>query len=312
MFSLATFLITLRESIEAALIIGILLGYVKKVERRELRKDIWIGTISAIIVSISLGLIFYFILGSFEQYEKIIEGFSMIIAAIILTWVIIWMMKTSKNIKGELEEKIELAISNEHRFGLIILAFISVLREGIETSLFMVGVFATETNIGAIILGGITGIAVSVVLAIAIFWSGQKISLKHFFNITSIVLIIFAAGLFTHGLHELQELGWFGSEDFFLQNVVWDTSSILNDKTIQLGQFLRALIGYQDKPTWLELIAYTVYMIVIIAVIIAIKIPKRKSNVIEDENISVDTEKINSAKINPSVTKLGTNTLEID
>ncbi|MHA1365018.1 MAG: FTR1 family protein, partial [Candidatus Heimdallarchaeota archaeon] len=118
MFSVAGFLITMRESIEAALIIGILLMYLNKVGRKELRKDIWIGTIAALLTSIGIGLLFFFVIGEFEQYEEIIEGFAMIIAAIILTWVIIWMMKTSKNMKGELEDKIELTISKEQRFGL--------------------------------------------------------------------------------------------------------------------------------------------------------------------------------------------------
>jgi len=276
MFSVAGFLITMRESIEAALIIGILLTYLSKVGRKELRKDIWIGTITAILTSIGIGLLFFFVIGEFEQYEEIIEGFAMIIAAIILTWVIIWMMKTSKNLKGELQERIELTISKEQRFGLITLAFVSVVREGIETVLFMVGVVSVESDVWAIIWSSIAGIAVSVVIAVLVFYSGRKINLKYFFNITSIILIIFAAGLFAQGLHEFQEIGWFGSEDFFLQRIVWDTSAILNDKTTELGKFLRALFGYQDKPTWLELIAYTTYAVSVGIIVSLIKFRKKK------------------------------------
>jgi len=286
MFSVAGFLITMRESIEAALIIGILLTYLSKVGQKKLRRDIWLGTIAAIIVSIGAAMLFYFVLGGFEQYEEIIEGFAMVIAALILTWVIIWMMKTGKNIKGELEDRIELTISREKRFGLVFLAFISVLREGIETVLFMVGVVTVETNVWAIIWSSIAGIAVSVVIGIALFWSGQKINLKHFFNITSVILIIFAAGLFAHGIHEFQEIGWFGSENFFFQKVVWDTSAILNDSTMEFGKFLRALVGYQDKPTWLELISYVVYLIGTSIAVILIRRPSRK----EKEEIEEDTE----------------------
>jgi len=276
LFSVAGFLIIMRESIEAALIIGILLTYLTKVGHKELRKDIWLGTIAAILTSVGAAMLFYFVLGGFEQYEEIIEGFAMIIAAIILAWVIIWMLKTGKDMKGKLEDRIELTISKEKRFGLIFLAFISVLREGIETVLFMVGVVTVETNVWAIIWSSIAGIAVSVVIGIALFWSGQKINLKHFFNITSVILIIFAAGLFAHGLHEFQEIGWFGSEDFFLQRIVWDTSTILNDKTMELGKFLRALVGYQDKPTWLELISYVTYVVGASTAIILIRRPGRK------------------------------------
>jgi high-affinity iron transporter len=296
MFSVAGFLITLRESLEAALIIGILLTYLNKIEQKKLKKDIWIGTIAAILVSIGGALLFYFVLGGFEQYENIIEGFAMIIAAAVLTWVIIWMMKTGKDIKGNLEEKINLTISREKRFGLIILAFISVAREGIETALFMVGVIAIEDNVTAIIWSSILGIVISVIIAVAIFWTGQKINLKHFFNITSGILIVFAAGLFAHGLHELQELGWFGSEDFFLQRIVWDTSAILNDKTTELGKFLRALIGYQDKPTWLEIISYSIYVTGVGIAILLIKLPrnnmlkgKPKAIHIQSEDKSIQT-----------------------
>ena len=150
----------------------------------------------------------------------------------------------------------------------------------------MVGVVSVETNVWAIIWSSIAGIAVSVVIGIALFWSGQKINLKHFFNITSVILIIFAAGLFAHGLHEFQEIGWFGSEDFFFQRVVWDTSAILNDKTMELGKFLRALVGYQDKPTWLELISYVTYIIGSSILMIVIKRPgrKEKQEIVEETN----------------------------
>ncbi|NHJ87780.1 MAG: hypothetical protein FK734_20125 [Asgard group archaeon] len=293
MFSVASFLITLRESLEAALIIGILLTYLNKIGQKKNRKDIWIGAAVAILVSIGLALLFYFVLGGFDQYENIIEGLAMIIAAAMLTWVIIWMMKTGKDLKGNLEEKINTTISGEKRFGLIFLAFMAVAREGIETVLFMIGVIAVESNVSSIIWSGILGIAVSIVIAIAIFWSGSKINLKHFFNITSAILIIFAAGLFAHGLHELQEIGWFGSEDFFLQRIVWDTSTILNDSTTELGRFLRTLIGYQDKPTWIELISYIVYVIGVGIAILLIKLP-RKTKLIDSEKAPIKSDDVSN------------------
>ncbi|MHA1461742.1 MAG: FTR1 family iron permease [Candidatus Heimdallarchaeota archaeon] len=288
MFSLASFLITMRETIEAALIIGILLAYVKKVGHRELRRDIWIGTALAILTSIGFALIFYFVLGSFEQYEEIIEGIAMILAALILTWVIIWMMRTSKDFKGKLEDKIEMSIKTEQRFGLFFLAFISVVREGIETVLFMTGVIATESDIFTIIWSSLAGIAVSIIIAVIIFWSGQNIGLKHFFTITSIFLIIFAGGMFAHGLHELQEVGWFGSESFFFQQTVWDTSYILNDKTSEIGKFLRALVGYQDKPTWLELISYVIYMVGVITAVLIITFSKSKTIQVDSSKEQID------------------------
>ena len=143
--------------------------------------------------------------------------------------------------------------------GLIALAFISVLREGIETVIFLTGVEASEETPTGILWSGLIGILVALIIALIIFLSSKKINLKIFFSVTGIFLILFAAGMISHGFHELQELGWFGNENSFLQTIVWDTSSFLNDKTSELGKFLRTLFGYQDQPTWLELLTYFGY-----------------------------------------------------
>lgn len=277
MFSVVSFLITLRETIEAALIIGILLVYVIKIEQKKLRKDIWIGTAAGIIVSIGAAFAFNYLLGGFAQYEEIIEGFSMIFAAILLSWMIIWMRRTGRDMRDKLESRIDQAIRRDQRLGIIILAFISVLREGIETVIFLAGIEATGETPLVIIWSGLFGIVVAVAIAIVLFLSGKRINLKHFFNVTSIVLLIFAAGMLAYGIHELQELGWFGTETHFLQQVVWDTSGILNDKTSELGLFLRALFGYQDKPTWLELIVYVSYYLILTTILVLFnKLDKRK------------------------------------
>ena len=287
MFSVVSFLITLRETIEAALIIGILLVYVIKIEQKKLRKDIWIGTAIGLIVSIGAAFAFNYLLGGFEQYEEIIEGFSMIFAAILLSWMIVWMRRTGRDIQDKLESRIEQSIKSQQRLGIISLAFISVLREGIETVIFLAGIEATGEAPIAILWSGLFGVVVAVIIALVIFLSGKRINMKLFFNITSIVLIIFAAGMLAHGVHELQELGWFGSENHFFQRVVWDTSGVLNDKTTELGLFLRALFGYQDKPTWLELIIYVGYYLVLTAVLVSFnrlnKRKKLKSKVIVEE-----------------------------
>ena len=190
MFSTASFLITLRETIEAALVIGIILTYVIKLRHKKLQRDIWIGTALGIILSVVFGIIFSYILGSFEEYENIIEGFSMILAAILLTWMIIWMSETGKNYQEKLESKIDVSIKNEQRLGLISLAFISVLREGIETVIFLTGVDAVEDAPLDILWSGLIGILVALIIAVIIFVSSKRINLKLFFGITSIFLIL--------------------------------------------------------------------------------------------------------------------------
>ena len=134
-------------------------------------------------------------------------------------------------------------------------------------SLAMASLLATASAVAdnpwIVLWSGLLGIVVALVIALLIFYSGKKINLRLFFLITSIVLIIVAAGMFAHGIHEFQEIGWFGSETHWLQKHVWDMSGILNDKTNELGKFLRALFGYQDKPTWLEIIAYIGYYLIL-------------------------------------------------
>jgi high-affinity iron transporter len=275
MFSVASFLITLRETIEAALVISIILTYVIKVKQNRLKRDIWIGTALGIVISIGFGILFSFVLGSFEDYENIIEGFSMILAAILMTWMIIWMSETGRDYQKNLESKIDVTIRNEQRLGLIALAFISVLREGIETVIFLTGVESVDETPMDILWSGLIGIFVALIFALILFLSSKKINLKLFFSVTGIFLILFAAGMLSHGFHELQDIGWFSNENNFLQTIVWDTSSLLNDKTSELGKFLRTLFGYQDQPTWLEIISYFGYYLLIGVLFLLVKIMKR-------------------------------------
>jgi high-affinity iron transporter len=275
MFSVASFLITLRETIEAALVISIILTYVIKVKQNRLKRDIWIGTALGIVISIGFGILFSFVLGSFEDYENIIEGFSMILAAILMTWMIVWISETGRDYQKNLESKIDVTIRNEQRLGLIALAFISVLREGIETVIFLTGVESVDETPMDILWSGLIGIFVALIFALILFLSSKKINLKLFFSVTGIFLILFAAGMLSHGFHELQDIGWFSNENNFLQTIVWDTSSLLNDKTSELGKFLRTLFGYQDQPTWLEIISYFGYYLLIGVLFLLVKIMKR-------------------------------------
>ncbi|MHA1708010.1 MAG: FTR1 family iron permease [Candidatus Heimdallarchaeaceae archaeon] len=278
MFSVASFLITLRETIEASLIIGILLVYVTKINQKKLKRQIWLGTIMGVVFSAIIAVIFQLVLGGFEQFEQIFEGSIMILVSLLLTWMIVWMMNVGKNIQKNIEGKIEMAIKEQQKYGLFSLALISVLREGIEMVLFLSGVTAVEESYITVLWSGVLGILVAIGIAIGIFYYGKKINLRAFFLITGVILIVIAAGMFTYGVHELQELGFFGPDTHWLQKIVYDISGTLNDETNELGKFLRTLLGYQDKPTWLELIMYISYYLsvgIIIMIIHTIRGRKR-------------------------------------
>ena len=165
-------------------------------------------------------------------------------------------------LKFELEKKTEVVLSNESRYALISLAFISVFREGIETVLFLASV-GTNEGVVAETVGAVTGIVIASLLAVLFFMGTLELNIRKFFNITSVILIFFAAGLFSHGMHEFQELRYFGSENNFWNKVRWDTSGFLNDKDDRLGSFVRSLFGYQDTPSIIELLAYILYWVLI-------------------------------------------------
>ncbi|MFX1514301.1 MAG: FTR1 family protein [Promethearchaeota archaeon] len=261
--SLVAFLITLRETMEAALIVGILLAYLTKTQNDSLKRDVWIGALVAVIVSIIAASFFVVITGGFEgETEILFEGIIMIVAAVILTHMILWMFRNAKDIRNELEDQVNVAISGNRKYAIFSLAFIAVMREGIETVLFIAGITTNEPW-SAVLFSGSIGIIIAIILGIGLFKGSIKLDLSRFFNITSVLLILFAAGLFAQGIHEFQELNWFGASTEMWNEVLWDTSSFLNDKDDGLGSLLRALFGYQDTPTLVELLSYIGYWLVI-------------------------------------------------
>ncbi len=260
-FSVAAFIITLRETIEAALIIGILLAYLTKTQNEELKREVWKGTGIAIALSILGAVLFEILLEGFEgTAETVFEGSVMILAAGVLTWMIIWMFHNAKYLKLELETKVKATISGTNPYGLMLLAFVAVFREGVETVLFLAGI-RSSTERFAVLTGSIVGISIAIILAVQLVRGTVRLDLRQFFNVTSVILILFAAGLFSQGVHEFQELGVFGASTAMWNQPILDLSGILNDKTNALGSLLRSLFGYQDKPTLLEIGAYFLYWI---------------------------------------------------
>ncbi|MHA1990357.1 MAG: FTR1 family iron permease [Candidatus Hodarchaeales archaeon] len=280
LISFSSFVITLRETIEAALIVGIVLAYLTKTNNKNLRKDVWIGVFVAILASVVGAMAFLAIYGGFEgNTERLFEGIVMVLAAVVLTSMILWNFRHAKEIKAHLEDKVQDVISGNKRFAIFSLIFIAVFREGIETVLFLGGINANEPQ-SAILFSGTLGIIIAIIFATVLFQGSLNLNLKTFFNVTSVILILFAAGLLSHGLHEFQELNWFGvygTENAPFWNIaLWDMSSILNDKE-GIGSLLRALVGYQDKPTLLEIIGYIGYIIVVGLIYFRIKITEPDS-----------------------------------
>jgi high-affinity iron transporter len=254
----ASFLITLREGLEAALIVGIVLSVLRKLDRGNRSKPVWLGVGAAALTSIVVGLILSALDVAFEGHgEEIFEGTAMLLAAGVLTWMIFWMQRQGKQVQADLERDVRRAVSAGSAWALFSLAFVAVVREGIETALFMTAA-AFSTTPAQTLIGGLLGLMIAVVLGWLIFAAGKQLNVSAFFRGTSVLLILFAAGLFAHGVHELQEAGLIP----VIVEHVYDINSILDEKGTA-GTFLQALLGYNGNPSLLEMLAYVAYFVVI-------------------------------------------------
>lgn len=266
---LASFLLSLREGLEAALIIGIVLGVLLKLNRTEYNKTVWLGAgiAAAISVFAAVGLNLFGM--KFEgRGEQIFEGIAMLLAAGVLTWMILWMHNSAVNLKSEIEAKTRDAVRGKSNNALFALAFLAVFREGIELSLFLLAAQGTSSPAQTLI-GALTGLAGAAVLGWMLFTSTRKLSLRNFFQVTNILLIIFAAGLVAYGVHEFNEAGIIPS----VIEHVWDINGFVNEKS-ELGLVLKALVGYNGNPSLTEVLAYMLYLGGIIAYVAS-----RKQNV---------------------------------
>ena len=254
----ASFLLSLREGIEAALIIGIVLGALSKFNRSEMTPTVWYGTISALLVSLITGvLLAAFGLSLEGAAEQVFEGVAMLLAASVLTWMIFWMNRQARSIKGELEAGVNRATSIGGTRALFSLAFLAVVREGIELALFLTAA-TFASNPQSTILGTLLGLGVAVLLGWGLFASTLRLDLRRFFQITGFLLILFAAGLVAHGVHEFNEVGWIPA----VVEPIWNLNPIL-DENSTLGSMLQALFGYNGNPSLTEVLAYISYYLAI-------------------------------------------------
>jgi high-affinity iron transporter len=264
-------LITFREALEAALIITIMITYLKKIGKKELTKYSYLGAGVALIFSILLGALlqaFYGGLG--EVSSQLFEGVASLTAVAVLTSMIFWMTKHSKEISGELQTKIDQAISQGEEYSNAPLSFIAVVREGLETVLFLSATYVQDA--AGTLLGALVGAVIVVGISVMLMKGTVNLELGKFFKLTSILLLIFGAGLAGYGIHELMEageglgldFGVLGAKPFDINPPVNPdgTYPLLHEKGI-IGSVLKALVGYDGNPEWLRIIVYLGYWLVI-------------------------------------------------
>jgi high-affinity iron transporter len=264
-------LITFREALEAALIVTIMITYLRKIGKQELNKYSYLGAVAAIISSLIIGVVLQSFYGGLSEVNgQLFEGIASLSAVVVLTSMIFWMSKHSKEIKGELEGKIDQAVSQSEVYSIAVLSFVAVAREGLETVLFLTATFVQD-QIGTII-GALIGISIVLGLSIVLMKSTMNLEISRFFKVTSILLLIFGAGLTGYGIHELIEsgeglgidFGILGEKPFDINPALNSDGSypILHENGV-IGSILKALIGYDGNPEWLRIIFYLGYWIII-------------------------------------------------
>lgn len=266
----ANFLIGLREGLEAALVVGILVAYLVKSGRREQLPLVWAGVGFAVLVSLAAGAALTF--GprglSFEAQEAI-GGTLSIVAVGFVTWMIFWMARTSRSLKGELEGRVDTAIGRGG-WSLVLLAALAVGREGLETALFLWAAAKATGSSTQPLAGGALGLATAIVLGVLIYRGAVRLDLGKFFRWTGLLLVFVAAGVLSYGIHDLQEAGILPG----LDRIAFDVSSTIPPGS-WFGTLLKGTINFSPRTTWLELIAWIAYVVPVLTLFIRTVRPSR-------------------------------------
>src|ERR1700710_2736135 len=255
---LATFVIGLREGLEAALIVGIVAAFLKQRGGSHALRWVWVGVAAALAICLTVGIILQVVSAALPQRQQ--EGLETVIGAVavgMVTYMVVWMRRHSRDLKGQLEAHAGTALATGSARALIAMAFLAVLREGLETAVFLLAAFNASGNGLTAGLGALLGVLVAVGLGYGIYRGGVRINLSRFFRTTGIVLVVVAAGLVMTAFHTAHEAGWIVS---FGQDRLFDISGVVRNGSVQ-ASLITGVLGIQSQPTELEVIGWLVYLI---------------------------------------------------
>src|SRR6516162_632738 len=257
---LATLVIFLRESVEASMIVAILLAYLNRIGRREHFRDVFLGVGAALVLATAGGAVAYETISSYDgsRAQTIFETVTYLVAAAVLTYMTFWMRKHARSLSKELRARTDAALDGRARWGLGLLAFQAVGREGLETVVFTLAIVFSTTPAAAL-SGAAIGLAGSLAIAFVIYRLGHQLKLSRFFTVIGVLLMIFAAGLVADAVQNMQELGWLP----VLSSPLWHTTRLLSQDS-SFGDVLHSFFGYSDSPTALQLLLYIGYLAIVI------------------------------------------------
>jgi high-affinity iron transporter len=259
----------LREGVEAALIVAIILAYLDRTGNARYFQRVWVGVGAAVALSVAIGVALWVTIGGLpEPSEQVFEAAAMILAAGVVTWMLFWMRRVAANLRGELQAAVDRSLTEASIWGLSILAFTAVIREGIETSLFLLGqATAASSEAGgslAVLFGAVIGLVAAVGIGYGFYRGAHVLNLRTFFRWTGVALIFIAAGLLSHAVHELVEVGviTIGTDTAF------DLSGVLPHSgeglAALIGSLLRAMFGYTSQPEWITFLTWLGYIAIVL------------------------------------------------
>ena len=251
---ISALVLSLREGIEMALVVGIVVAYLGQIGAKGARRWVWAGAVAAAGVSLLALGILNALNAEFEgTTEQIFEGTTMLLATFFLTWMVFWMLRNARYLKSELQRGVEDVLARGGvAWGLFLLVFFAVVREGVELALLL---FAAPGE--GKLVGSVIGLALAIGVGVLIYAFGRRVDLRTFFRVTTVILILFAAGLFSHAAHEFAEAGLLAPIEGPL---LWTTREWLPEDS-GLGSILRALLGYAESPHAIEVVAYVSYFV---------------------------------------------------
>jgi high-affinity iron transporter len=264
---LATLVIFLREGVEASMIIAILLAYLNRIGRRDHFKDVFIGVGAALILATVGGVVAYETIRSYDgsRVQTIFETATYLVAATVLTYMTFWMRNHARSLSKELRARADAALDGRARWGLGLLAFQAVGREGLETVVFTLAIIFSTSATGAL-AGALLGLAGALGIAFVIYHLGHRLNLARFFTVIGVLLMVFAAGLLADAVQNLQQLGWLP----LLTTPMWHTASLLSEDS-SFGDVLHSFFGYSDAPTPLQLLVYVGYLAIVIVAYLGLR-----------------------------------------
>jgi high-affinity iron transporter len=252
-----TFVITLREGVEASLIVGIIAAFLVKEGRRDALRQMWVGVAIAVVLCTAVGVGLDVVGEELPQKQQ--EGLETVvglIAVATITYMIVWMTRHSREIKAELEGEAASALARGSAMALVGMAFLAVLREGFETSVFLLAAFQDASNTTAAGAGAVLGLLAAVLIGVGLYRGGVHINLSKFFKVTGLVLVFVAAGLLTTAAHTAHEAGWINSFQSQAVSLRW----LVHPGTVS-ESLLTGMLGLRAAPTQVEAFVYVVYAV---------------------------------------------------